>query len=112
MAFFALAAGPAFAADDLAAQKTVYDKNCKKCHGATGNGKNDKGEWMPVAKTLKIENGKGLDLTTAEMKALTDDVILKSMTDGKEKMKKMDKMTPDEMKQMVAYTRHLQGQAK
>jgi cytochrome c553 len=108
-----LFAGSAKAEDKIAAQKTLWDKDCKKCHATDGSGKNAKGEWLPVAKTLKLEKPELLSAVSAEAKKLTDEAILKSMVDGKGKMKAMkDKLSEADMKALVEYTRYLQSQAK
>jgi cytochrome c553 len=108
-----LFAGAANAEDKTAAQKTLWDKDCKKCHAEDGSGKNAKGEWLPVAKTLKLEKPELLSVVSAEAKKATDEVIMKSMIEGKGKMKAMkDKLSEADMKALVEYTRHLQSQAK
>ena len=108
-----LMAFPVRAQDKVAQQKELYDKHCKKCHAADGSGKKDGGEWLPVAKTLKLKKPEKLDILSADAKKLSDDEIVKMILEGKEKMKAMkDKVTQAEAKLLVEYTRHLQGQAK
>jgi cytochrome c553 len=66
-----------------------------------------------VAKTLKLEKPELLSVVSAEAKKATDEVIMKSMIEGKGKMKAMkDKLSEADMKALVEYTRHLQSQAK
>lgn len=106
-------AGASLALADDAAQKALYDKHCKKCHADDGSGKKADGEWLAVAKTLKLEKPDGLSVISAEAKKLTDDDILKSMMEGKGKMKSLkDKMTEADAKSLVTYTRSLQAKAK
>lgn len=103
----------ALAQDTVEAQKALWDKQCKKCHAVDGSGKSEKGEWLSVAKALKLEKPEVLSVTSADAKKLTDEQITKAMTDGKGKMKGMkDKLSESDLKALVAYVRHLQTAAK
>ena len=109
MAMLAMAAvtfsGAAFAADPDGAK--LFSKNCMTCHGKDGKGETDIGEAM------KITN-----LTDAKVQErLTDDGIIKQMTDGsKDKETGKDRMPsfkatlkPDEMKAVVKHVRGFKG---
>ncbi len=97
-----LGAPPQAAAADSAGAERLWKAKCASCHGKDGAGKTEKGQKMKVA-----------DMTTAAwQKEVTDEKIIKSMTDGidttkdgvKQKMKPV-KLTEAEMKSLVAYIR-------
>ena len=93
-----LAAVPiAFAAD----AKEVYDKSCASCHGKDGKGD------TPAGKKLKAK-----DYTDAKVQAeMKDEEMIKAVKEGikdgdKTKMKGFgDKLTDEEIKQLIAYIR-------
>lgn len=108
LAALGLFAGPVLA-DDLAKAKEMYDKDCKKCHAEDGSGKKD-GEWLKVAKTLKLEKPESLSLISEEAKKASDADMQKAIIDGGKKMKGFkDKISEAEAKQLVAFVRQLQG---
>ncbi len=98
--------------------KASYDKYCKKCHGDNGTGKNDKGEWLAVYKTLKMtkeEEKATLNIITDDAKKLTLDQLVTIIKDGKLPTKEKGKMkaikakegetvTDDEIKSIANYT--------
>jgi mono/diheme cytochrome c family protein len=93
--------------------KALYDQHCKKCHAADGSGKKDGGEWMPVVKTLKLDKPEKLNILSADAKKMTDEEMTKLILDGKDKMKSLkEKVSADDAKALVAYTRELQSKAK
>jgi len=77
--------------------KTVYDANCKKCHGATGT---------PVA-PMKKKYDKLAAFDAAFFAKRSDDSIVTVLTNGKnDNMKSFkDKLSADEMKAVAAYIR-------
>ncbi|HSK31242.1 MAG TPA: cytochrome c [Candidatus Limnocylindria bacterium] len=89
--------GHALAADaDVG--KTVYEKSCAGCHGADGKGN------MALAKTL---GEKGLNIVGKETKEKSDEVLLKVIVEGAGKMPPSKKLTADEQKAVLKYSRSL-----
>ena len=87
---------PILAAD----AKTIWDKECTKCHGADGKGETKMGKKLNVK---DYSNAK----VQAEMK---DDEMVKAIKegkteDGKTKMKAFKDLSNDEIKSLVAYIR-------
>lgn len=78
--------------------KAVFEKSCMGCHGADGKG-NEK-----MAKIPGFE--KGLNIVGAETKKKSDEQLLKLIADGAGKMP-ASKLTKEEQKQALAYTRTL-----
>lgn len=75
--------------------KKIFKNECEKCHGSDGKGS---------------KRGKSLgtpDFTDPEWQAsATDEQLIASVTNGKEKMPKQeDKLSPEEIKAMVKYVR-------
>ena len=75
--------------------KRIYENECRKCHEKDGKG---------------TKRGKGLgvpDFTDAEWQAsVTDEQLIKSITNGKKKMPKQEgKLSPEEIKAVVKYIR-------
>ena len=96
MAFmFASVASQALGAD---AGKAIYDKNCAGCHGADGKGN------PALAKTL---GEKGLNIVSKETAIKSDDALLKIIAEGAGKMPASKKLTQDEQKQVLQYSRSL-----
>ncbi|MDH3442429.1 MAG: cytochrome c [Deltaproteobacteria bacterium] len=87
----------AFAADTTAG-KAVYDKSCAGCHGGDGKGN------PTMAKVL---GEKGLNLTTPEVKKLSDDQIFKILAEGAGKMPAQKNLSKDDQKQVLSYIRSL-----
>ena len=75
-----------------------WSKMCASCHGKDGSGATVMGKKSGV-----------LDYRDAAVQAkFTDADAIKIITDGKDKMKPFkDKLTPDEIKALVAYVRTL-----
>ena len=86
---------------DLEATKAIYLKKCAKCHGETGKGDGRK------AKTLKKKPRDYTD--TAKMSELTDEDLVKSISEGKKPMpsykKGKKKLTDAEIADLVTYIR-------
>ena len=83
---------------DADAGKTAYEKNCASCHGADGKGN------PALAKTL---GEKELNIVGKETKQKSDEVLLKVITDGAGKMPASKKLTKDEQKAVLQYSRSL-----
>lgn len=77
--------------------KTLYDENCKKCHGATGT---------PVA-PMKKKYEKLAAFDAAFFAKRSDDSVVAILTQGKgDNMKSFkEKMKPDEMAAVARYIR-------
>lgn len=77
--------------------KTLYDENCKKCHGATGT---------PVA-PMKKKYEKLAAFDAAFFAKRTDDSVVAILTQGKgDNMKSFkEKLKPDEMAAVAKYIR-------
>ena len=88
-------AGTGWAAEP--AGQANYQKLCASCHGKDGKGN------PAMAKAM---GEKGLDLTSADAKALKDDDILKIITQGKGKMPASGKnLSKQEQQDLVTYTK-------
>jgi mono/diheme cytochrome c family protein len=98
-------ASQAFGASD---GKELYTKNCKECHGVTGDGKGASGKML----SPKVKQDLSDPATQAKLK---DDDIVKSITDGvtqdgKELMKPLKakkNLSDDDIKALVEYVRSL-----
>ncbi|MGC4073910.1 MAG: cytochrome c [Nibricoccus sp.] len=83
-----------------------WENHCAKCHGADGKGQ------TKVGKKLNLR-----DYTDAAVQAkMTDEEIIKAITDGitddkgKEKMKAYkDELSADEIKDLLAHVRKFKG---
>src|ERR1700689_3465697 len=75
---FAAAAAATLQAAGANAGKIVYDKTCQSCHGANGTPN------PAVAKVMKVDIK---DLKPPEAQAMSDDDLIKIITNGKGKMK-------------------------
>jgi len=97
------AIGPAWAAW-AADGKALFEKECAKCHGVTGNGDTKMGKKLGAR-----------DLTDPKVQAeLKDERMAKSIKEGvKEKnsdkvlMKAFDSLTDEEIKALIAHIRTL-----
>lgn len=95
----ALAWSPAATlAGDADAGKAVYDKTCAGCHGADGKGN------PALAKTL---GEKALNIVGKETKQKSDAALLKVIAEGAGKMPPSKKLTADEQKAALQYSRSL-----
>ncbi len=78
---------------DVAAAEATYKAKCAMCHGADAKGK---------------ESMKTRDLGSADVQKQTDAELTNIITNGKPpKMPAYKTMTPDQVKDMVAYIRSL-----
>jgi mono/diheme cytochrome c family protein len=87
-----------FAAGDASTGKAVFEKSCKNCHGATGEGN------PAIAKMMKVEMK---PLGSAEVQGLSDDDLKKIVSDGKGKMQPIRTVTGKSVDDVVAYVRTL-----
>jgi len=78
--------------------KPLYDKACKACHGAEGQGN------PAIAKSLKITLR---DLKSPEVQKKTDEQWVKDITVGTAKKKPVKSLTTDQIRQVIAYVRSL-----
>lgn len=77
---------------DVAAAEATYKAKCAGCHGADGKGK---------------EAMKTRDLASADVQKQSDADLSGIISNGKGKMPPYKSMTPDQVKDMVAYIRSL-----
>ena len=77
---------------DVAAAEATYKAKCAGCHGADGKGK---------------EAMKTKDLASPEVQKKSDADLSAIITNGKAPMPAYKTMTPDQVKDMVAYIRSL-----
>jgi mono/diheme cytochrome c family protein len=79
--------------------RTLYQENCKKCHGVLGT----------PPKTMKAKYEKIATFDAAFIASRSDDSVVKILTKGKgEDMKSFkEKLTPDEMQAVAKYVREL-----
>jgi cytochrome c6 len=77
---------------DVAEAAATYKAKCAMCHGADGKGK---------------ESMKTPDFTSADVQKKSDADLSAVITNGKGKMPAYKTMTPDQVKDMVAFVRSL-----
>jgi mono/diheme cytochrome c family protein len=94
--FFSLTTSPAMAAD-ASGGKALYDKSCVGCHGADGKGNE---------KMMAILGVKDLSVVGKDTVKKSDGQLLKIIAEGAGKMP-ASKLTKDEQKQVLGYTRSL-----
>lgn len=78
--------------------KPLYDKACKACHGAEGQGN------PAIAKSLKVTLR---DLKSPEVQKKTDEQWKKDITVGTDKKKPVKSLNDEQVKQVIAYVRSL-----
>ena len=83
---------------DVDAGKVLYDKNCKKCHGAQGEG---------VARMYALVDAKVVHLGSRQAQSKSDAEIAKEITEGVGKMEAVEDVTPSQAKQITAFMRTL-----
>lgn len=75
----------------------IYQKNCVLCHATDGSGSSASGKAM-----------KAKDLKSSEVQGKSDAELAEFITQGKDKMPAFGKkLKPDDIKQLVAYTREM-----
>ena len=82
--------------------KRIFENECQKCHGKDGKG-------SKRGKSLGVPN-----FADAEWhESVTDEQLIKSITNGKKKMPKQEgKLSPEEIKAVVKYIRFLKPKRK
>ena len=97
------AAAPSPSADEFAAAKANYAKNCEGCHGPEGTG----GLVKVDNKQIKVPS-----LKSDHAKKHNDEKLTKMITNGEEDMPAFkDKMSQQEIAELLRYVRkHFQGQ--
>ena len=80
------------------AGKEVYDKSCKTCHGAVGQGN------PTLGKMLKVEFR---HLGSKEVQSKTDDELKSAITQGSGKMKPVTGLSKKQVDDVVAFVRTL-----
>ena len=88
----------AYAAGDATAGKAFFDRACKTCHGAMGDGN------PAIAKAMKVELA---NLGSADVQKMSDDDLKKVVTEGKGKMQPIKSVTGKAVDDVVAYLRTL-----
>ena len=78
--------------------RNLFLKNCAGCHGADGKGN------PALAKTL---GEKELNIVGKETMQKSDEVLLKIIADGAGKMPPSKKLTKEEQKAVLQYSRSL-----
>jgi cytochrome c5 len=94
----AISAGAVYAAGDAAAGKAVYDRACKNCHGAKGEGN------PTMAKMMKVEMK---SLASADVQKQSDEDLKEIVTKGKGKMHPVASVTGKSVDDVVAFVRTL-----
>jgi mono/diheme cytochrome c family protein len=85
-------------AGDPKAGKVAYQKHCQMCHGPEGQGN------PALARMLKADIR---PLTSKEVQALSDAEIRAIIEKGKGKMKPVQKLTPSDIDNIIAFVRSL-----
>lgn len=86
------------ASKDVAEGKALYEKNCKKCHGAEGEG---------VQRMYSLVDAKIVHLGSKQAQAKSDAEIKKAMLDGLGKMEAVEDLTPEQASKILAFERTL-----
>jgi cytochrome c len=94
----ALLGSTALFAADAAAGKAVYDKKCKMCHGAAGEG--NAGMAKALGTTIT-------PLSSDEVQKMSDADLKKVITQGKGKMKPPAGLSDTDVNDVIAHVRTL-----
>jgi cytochrome c len=94
----AATAAIALCAGDAQKGKAIYDKTCRACHGAQGQGN------PAIAKSLKVTIR---DLGSKEVQAKSDGELVKNALGGYGKKKPVKSVTKEQMPDVVAFVRSL-----
>jgi len=97
LALVTFAIMPALAAE-TAAGKAVYDKKCKLCHGANGEGN------AGMAKALKTTIA---PLSSPEVQKMSNADLKKIIAKGKDKMKPVTGLSDADVDHVIALVRSL-----
>ena len=95
---FVSVAGLAAGSGNAQAGKAVFDKSCKACHGADGQGN------QAIAKMMKVTM-RGLD--SKEVQSKSDGALKKDIVEGTGKMKPVKGLSDNQLADVVAYIRSL-----
>ena len=106
-----LAGGVSMAAEkpDPAAGKAIYDRECASCHGATGKGDGDDAAYYTTKPTDFTDRAK---LSKRSDEFLGAVITGGGAAKGLSKDMPASKLSPAEVKSVVAYIRQLSGPAK
>ena len=89
---------------NVASGQKLYQDFCQSCHG-------EKGEGNPAA-YKKVKATKIVHLGSAEAQDKSDDFIRKTMTEGWQKMEKVEDLeTPQQVEDVLAFVRTLRLKA-
>ena len=95
---FVSVAGLALGSGNAEAGKAVFDKSCKTCHGADGQGN------PAIAKMMKVTM-RGLD--SKEVQSKSDAEIRKDVVEGNGKMKPVKGLSDNQLADVIAFVRGL-----
>lgn len=79
---------------DSASAEATYKAKCAMCHGADGKGE------TPTGKAMKAK-----DFASEDVQKMSDADLGAALTAGKGKMPAFKTLTPDQVKDLVAYVR-------
>ena len=94
----AATAAVALCAGDAQKGKAIYDKTCRACHGAQGQGN------PAIAKSLGVTIH---DLGSKEVQASSDDELIKKALGGYGKKKPVKAVTKEQLPDVIAFIRSL-----
>ena len=94
----AVTASIALCAGDAAKGKATYDKVCRACHGAQGQGN------PAIAKAQKVTFR---HLGSKEVQAKSDEQLMKDAVGGTPTKKPVKAVTKDQLPDVIAYVRTL-----
>jgi mono/diheme cytochrome c family protein len=81
---------------DTAGAEATYKAKCAMCHGPDGKGE------TPTGKSLKVR-----DFSSEDVQKISDADLAGTIAAGKGKMPAYKTLTPDQVKDLVAYVRSL-----
>ena len=76
--------------------EATYKAKCQMCHGPDGKGE------TPTGKAMKVK-----DFGSEDVQKMSDAELAATITNGKGKMPAYKTLTPDQVKELVAYVRSL-----
>jgi cytochrome c6 len=79
---------------DTAAAEATYKAKCAMCHGADGKGE------TPTGKAMKVK-----DFASEDVQKMSDADLSAAISTGKGKMPGFKTLTPEQVKDLVAYVR-------
>lgn len=82
----------------MGAGKALFDKFCKKCHGAQGDG---------VPRMYQLVEATIVHLGSKQAQQKNDDAIRKSIMDGFGKMEPVEDLSREQLDKIVAFIRTL-----